>query len=237
MCTLLVESDLYTRLISRDSAVPPPPKREPYRKVLYLKQHGYPDNYVDSSFLSDLQRNGGSRASGHSLAQSTSLILIQRSQRSPCISISFTLSDTTYNSTSRLHFPVHLNLRLLIPWLACTTSSARSIGSVRPRLQNLVSYYRVGRGRSSAELEGPAAFRKTETTELESIFVVVDRRTAHPAVHTLSTVTCSQDTDKGDYFRFDLGALGHAFLHQSVPRRLSSDSTNLSASTSGSSTT
>ncbi|KAM0791397.1 hypothetical protein ACM66B_005858 [Microbotryomycetes sp. NB124-2] len=31
--------------------------REPYRKVLYLRQEAYPDNYVDSSFLSDLQRN------------------------------------------------------------------------------------------------------------------------------------------------------------------------------------
>ncbi|ORY89447.1 phosphatidylinositol N-acetylglucosaminyltransferase subunit C [Leucosporidium creatinivorum] len=33
------------------------PSREPYRKVLYLRQEAYPDNYVDSSFLSDLQRN------------------------------------------------------------------------------------------------------------------------------------------------------------------------------------
>ncbi|KAK4053914.1 glycosylphosphatidylinositol anchor biosynthesis [Microbotryomycetes sp. JL221] len=33
------------------------PAREPYRKVLYLRQEAYPDNYVDSSFLSDLQRN------------------------------------------------------------------------------------------------------------------------------------------------------------------------------------
>ena len=29
----------------------------PASQVLYLKQ-SYPDNYVDSSFLSDLQRNG-----------------------------------------------------------------------------------------------------------------------------------------------------------------------------------
>ncbi|GAA6060644.1 hypothetical protein JCM10212_006395 [Sporobolomyces blumeae] len=32
------------------------PDRPPYRKVLYLRQP-YPDNWVDSSFLSDLQRN------------------------------------------------------------------------------------------------------------------------------------------------------------------------------------
>ncbi|KAK4054445.1 glycosylphosphatidylinositol anchor biosynthesis [Microbotryomycetes sp. JL201] len=41
-------------------AVPTSPHglaREPYRKVLYLRQDAYPDNYVDSSFLSDLQRN------------------------------------------------------------------------------------------------------------------------------------------------------------------------------------
>lgn len=31
-------------------------QREPFKKVLYLKQ-AYPDNYVDASFLSDLQRN------------------------------------------------------------------------------------------------------------------------------------------------------------------------------------
>lgn len=37
------------------------PARPPYRKVLYLRQHDYPDNYVDSSFLADLQRNGEQR--------------------------------------------------------------------------------------------------------------------------------------------------------------------------------
>lgn len=34
-----------------------PRMRLPYKKVLYLKQD-YPDNYVDSTFLEDLQRNG-----------------------------------------------------------------------------------------------------------------------------------------------------------------------------------
>ncbi|KAM0747423.1 GPI2-domain-containing protein [Meredithblackwellia eburnea MCA 4105] len=32
-------------------------ERAPYQKVLYLRQSEYPSNYVDASFLSDLQRN------------------------------------------------------------------------------------------------------------------------------------------------------------------------------------
>lgn len=33
------------------------PKRPPWRKLLYIKQ-GYPDNYVDETFLEKLQKNG-----------------------------------------------------------------------------------------------------------------------------------------------------------------------------------
>ena len=35
------------------------PGRPGFRKILYVEQD-YPDNYVDSTFLSDLQRNGES---------------------------------------------------------------------------------------------------------------------------------------------------------------------------------
>ncbi|GAA5933841.1 phosphatidylinositol N-acetylglucosaminyltransferase [Sporobolomyces koalae] len=39
-----------------DMERPPAPERPPYRKVLYLRQP-YPDNWVDPSFLQDLERN------------------------------------------------------------------------------------------------------------------------------------------------------------------------------------
>ena len=30
----------------------------PWQRILWLKQDGYPDNYLDDSFLENLQRNG-----------------------------------------------------------------------------------------------------------------------------------------------------------------------------------
>lgn len=33
-------------------------KSTPWQRVLWLKQSQYPDNYLDESFLDNLQRNG-----------------------------------------------------------------------------------------------------------------------------------------------------------------------------------
>jgi hypothetical protein len=37
------------------------PNNPPWQKLLWVKQN-YPDNYVDSTFLDELQRNGKKRA-------------------------------------------------------------------------------------------------------------------------------------------------------------------------------
>ena len=34
-----------------------PTKKDPWRKLLWIKQD-YPDNYVDSTFLEELEKNG-----------------------------------------------------------------------------------------------------------------------------------------------------------------------------------
>lgn len=33
-------------------------KSTPWQRILWLKQDGYPDNFLDESFLENLQRNG-----------------------------------------------------------------------------------------------------------------------------------------------------------------------------------
>lgn len=183
--------------------------RPPYRKILYLRQ-AYPDNWVDSSFLKDLQRNGKHRESSH-VSQADSLKRSRpstncSSQRSSGLASLAPSPNSPHHPTPRVHVHLRLDLRSTRSRHPATRDAPLVLSRPRHRLQNLV------RPDRRIRLERPR-FEHSDS--------------ARAPLRVAPLVASPQDADEVDDVGFDLGVEWSSVHRQPRLWRLSRDPDNV----------
>lgn len=121
---------------SRCAAAGSPSNRAPFKKVLYLKQ-AYPDNYVDASFLANLQRNGE-----HSIASRDAVLTKFATRKCTTrLHLSAALSDSPHHSASRQYSHIRRRLHQAQSWISRPgTLVARFRRIIPPRIRLVTAH-------------------------------------------------------------------------------------------------